>query len=57
MSIRKHKNDRFKTLHGETTRSTFAKQKADKRNAKPGKFASQGVKDRKLEAKKVKIQK
>lgn len=40
MSKRLKKNARFKTLHGEATRSAYAKQKADKRNAKPKKTAS-----------------
>jgi hypothetical protein len=54
MSIRKHKNDRFKIVHGEVTRKVYAKQKADNRNSKPKKTASQATKDRKLKIKEVK---
>jgi hypothetical protein len=54
MSIRKHKNDRFKIVHGEVTRKVYAKQKADKRNSKPKKIASEATKDRKLKIKEVK---
>jgi hypothetical protein len=54
MSITKHKNDRFKIVHGEITRTALAKQKADKRNSKPKKVASQATQDRKLKIKEVK---
>lgn len=57
MSTRKHKNDRFKTLHGDITRTAFAKQKADKRNSKPKKTASQATKERKLSIKEAKRKK
>lgn len=53
MSTRKHKNDRFKAIHGDTTRSAFAAaKKATKQVSK--KFASDKTKARKLETKQIK---
>ncbi len=53
MSQTKHKNDRFKALHGEITRTDFAKQKKAK-CVKPPKFSSEKVKANKLKEKAIK---
>ncbi len=57
MSQTKHKNDRFKTLHGDTTRTDYAKQKRESKPKKTPKFASDKTKARKLEEKAIKREK